>query len=242
MLACPKRNPWQRPRSRRTLSKQQPLKVWLACESASKDLIKLVRVGGGEALGPVGAASITQTLKICQQFASRVEWTAFVEHRPPWIPAVRSVAKPVRLAYCVRVMGRNRKWNVIVWTVLGAYLTLALLPTGAIVYCISESGHSAIEFAHDGCPQATCTDASVRPVAVFSKQSSGCTDTKIAFSTDHLRKPINQSLTLLPKTFVGIRPNLPTYQIHHDPACKFSDRPPQDHRPVKLLRTVVLLI
>ena len=154
-----------------------------------------------------------------------------------------SVAKTVRVAYRFRTMGRNRNWNnVVVWTALGAYLALALLPAEAIVYCISEPGHSAIEFSHNGCPQVTCTDSSVRQVPAFSEQSPDCTDTNLALSADHLRKTTNPPLKLLPRTFLAILPNLPTYQIHHHPAYKFSDRPPQDHRPTTFLRTIVLRI
>lgn len=138
-------------------------------------------------------------------------------------------------------MYRNRKWKVTMWSVLGVYMAVALLPAGAIVYCVSESGHLAIELAHTDCPQVTYADASVRQGMAFFEQSLGCTDIKLALSADYFRKESNPFLTLPSRTFLAIPPILPTYQIHHYPACKLSDFAPR-HQPTDFLRTVVLLI
>ena len=93
---------------------------------------------------------------------------------------------------------------MIVWVVFGTYLVLALLPTGAVIHCIAEPGHSAIEFTHKFCSQDTRDDASVRQGETFSEQESGCTDTEISLSAVHLRKKSNLVLPILSRTLFEI--------------------------------------
>lgn len=151
---------------------------------------------------------------------------------PPWLAS----------AIVVRSMGRNWKWHAAAWTVLGSYISLALLPAGAIVYCILEPGHLAIEFAHNDCPQVICNNSSVKQLAASSKQTPACVDTALTFSDEHLRKKSHSPLTLPPRTFLAILPNLPTCQIYHYPVYQISRRSPQDCQPTNFLCTVVLLI
>ncbi len=136
----------------------------------------------------------------------------------------------------------NRKGNVIVWVVFGIYLVLALLPTGAVIHCIAEPGHSAIEFTHKFCSQDTRDDASVRQGETFSEQESGCTDTEISLSAVHLRKKSNLVLPILSRTLLGIFPNLTEYHLQRNPVHNIFGRPRQDLRSIDLLGTVILLI
>lgn len=153
-----------------------------------------------------------------------------------------NVATLVRFAYGFRAMDRNWKWQVTVWAALGAYLALALLPAGAIVCCISEPGHSAIEFVHDDSPQATFAGSSVGKITAFIKTSPGCTDIKLTFSAGNLRKKSNLFLALTPKTFeANLSPSV-TYGSGHYFSGNLSGMIPQEYRPTHFLDMVVLQI
>jgi len=138
-------------------------------------------------------------------------------------------------------MNRNCKWKPGTWIVLGVYMTLALLPAGAVVYCISESGHSAIELAHDDCLHALDTTAPTRRIVSLSSRGPHCTDTKLVLGADHLPKESNTLLTRLPETFLAIQPDSPSYQSQHYPRYNRLGHHPKHHQ-TDHLRTVVLLI
>ena len=139
-------------------------------------------------------------------------------------------------------MVRNRKRAVIAWTVLGTYLVLTLLPAGALVHCISEPGHSAIEFTHAVCSEIAGVDHSARQDRTFCEPRSGCTDNQIAFSTPHVRiEPIG-ALSLQPTAPMAIPPNVRKLQLHCASALRLSACSTEAHHPTDHLSTVVLLI
>lgn len=128
---------------------------------------------------------------------------------------------------------------------IAAYLVATLLLPQGLVYCQSADGHTAIELAHNSCPEASGADGiEGEPLQGFQYLEEPCIDTSFMLPTIISRTGLEESFSLLVSLAKVV--SIPLYAISTD--C-FSDlhwtfrySPLSGASPTGVLRTTILLI